>query len=184
MRTVSAVVVVALSGCWHGGTQPATPSRPTPPPAPTASSGSYRAITVAVDAVGVAAMATGLIGLERGYNDDVSGGLYSVGLGVASFGGPLVHLAHGRTGRAGGSYGIRALTITTGWMVGYGVGCIGDRDILCGLEGMFWGAAGGLAAGAVLDAVLLHDDSAERPTWSPAVTHTDGTTRVGIAGAF
>jgi len=185
MRTALCLsAYVALSGCWYGTAKPASPARATVGETE-CESGSYRAATIVVDAVGVAAATAGLIGLSTGRDEDVSGGLLSVGMGVAAFGAPIIHLAHGRAGRAGGSYGMRAMSATMGMLVGYAAGCNANReDWLCGFEGMLWGTMGGLAVGATLDAVLLHDDSAERPAFSPTVSHGDGITRVGIAGAF
>jgi hypothetical protein len=181
-----------LSGCWYEHARPARPTTPSEPTvdAPTAEAptSSYRASTIAADTIGVVAMAAGLIGLQRGRNDDISGGLLVGGLATAGFVTPIIHLAHGNTRRAGTSYLMRSLMATTGTLVGYAAtaSCSETRDqLLCGITRITWGVTGGLAVGAALDAIFLHgSDERSSRTWMPTVTPGDGGARVGILGAF
>lgn len=186
MRLIGACL---LSGCWYGQTTPVRPTTtavvelapPTPEPEP-----SYRATTIVLDAVGVAAMTAGMFGLRRYGDNDLSGGLAVAGLAVAGFGTPITHLVHGHKARAGGSYLLRSIGVSMGMMIGYGVECSNNRnELFCGFEGMLWGSAGGLALAGVVDALILHgNDSTERRTWVPTVTAGDGAARIGIAGGF
>lgn len=143
----------------------------------------YRTTTIVADAIGVGAMAVGLIGLQRGYNENVSGGLLVAGLTIAAYVTPIIHLAHGKRSRTGGSLLVRSIASTTGSVVGLAAGCPGGRGWFCGLEGMLWGVAGGLAVGSVIDAVYFHDESSPR-TWTPTVMTSGGNARVGIRGSF
>jgi hypothetical protein len=168
-----ALIVIGLAGCWRGQT---TPARPEPP----VEESGYRSTTIAVDAVGIGAMTAGLVGLSRGYDEDVSGGLLAVG-SLSALAGPIIHLAHGNKARAGASYLVRSLAATTGLMVGMGISNPGRDQLFPDLTGMFWGATAGLAVGGALDALLLHD---QPRSWVPTATPTDGGAQVGILGAF
>lgn len=176
MRVV-AILSIGLAGCWTGHA-PASVT-PTPPsPAPDAREPGYRSETMAVDAIGVATMTAGLVGLERGSNENVDGALMVTGLAIAGFGDPIVHLAHGHGGRAAASYVIRAVTISMGAMMGVAFeNC--RNELFCGLDGMLWGTAGGLAAAGVVDALVLHGQVSN--TWTPTVLPSDGGARVGLA---
>lgn len=176
------VVLTVVSGCWYGPSQ--TVRAPRAEPATTSSEESYRATTITVDAIGVAAMGVGLVGLTRGYDEDISGSMLGGGMLVAGFATPIIHLAHGHKARAGGSYLVRSLSTTFGTFVGAAASCQDDRDeLFCFMMPMFWGAAGGLAVGSAIDAVFFHDQESPR-TWTPTVQTSDGVTRVGILGAF
>jgi hypothetical protein len=174
-----------LSGCWYERARPAKPIQPTPEPI-VETSASYRATTIAVDVIGVAAMTAGLVGLQRGASDDVSGGFLVAGTALAGYATSIIHLAHGNKARAGGSFLIRSISATTGMLIGMGVAGCEREDLTCNLVGMAWGVAGGLAVGSALDALLLHDNPAEQAprTWTPTVTAGEGGARVGVLGAF
>ncbi|CAN5923795.1 hypothetical protein BH11MYX3_BH11MYX3_00440 [soil metagenome] len=176
------IVIALLSGCWTGAARPARPS----PPEPVAASDSdYRATTIAVDALGVAAMAVGLVGLSRGYNEDVSGGILVAGLTAAAYVTPIIHLAHGKKARAGGSLLVRSVTSSTGMMFGLAAGCPEESGLLCGITAMTWGIAGGLAVASTIDAIYFHDREGSARTWTPTImTGGGGETRLGILGAF
>ncbi len=175
-----ALIALGLTGCWTGS-QPTTLPRPEPAPEP-----SYRASTIAVDAVGVAAMAIGMVAVQRGH-DDAGHGLAAGGLVAAGYVSPIIHLANGHKARAGASWLMRSLAATTGMVIGLGAArcdrepTLGQLD--CSLNGMMWGVAGGLAVGSVIDALTLHGDTTER-TWVPTVVPDHGGASVGIAGGF
>ena len=184
MRLIVLLSVV-LAGCWYGKTPTAvTTPAPATAPAPTAAADrdadepSYRSTTIAADTIGVATMTAGLIGLERGADENVSGALLVTGMAIAGFADPIVHLVHGRGSRALASYLIRAVTTSTGAMMGVATSNCRD-ELFCGLDGMLWGTAAGLAIAGVADAFLLHGDLSSH-TWTPTVTASDGGARVGI----
>lgn len=131
-------------------------------------------------------LAVGVLGLQRGDNDDLSGGVATAGLAAAAFGAPIVHLAHGRTRRAGASYLIRSVTATATMVVGLGVGCPARPEGLdrldCWIPGMMWGAAAGLALSGIADALVLHRDSSR--TWVPTMSVGEGGARIGIAAPW
>lgn len=183
MRPLAPVIAFGLlSGCWYEKPRPARPTHPEPNVEAPASR--YRSTTIAVDALGVAAMTAGMIGLQGGHDEDLSGGLLVVGLATAAYVTPLVHLAHGDRGRAGGSLLVRSIAVTTGTGIGIAAGCSEPRvELFCGLTGMLWGITGGLAIGGAIDAIFFHDKRSSR-TWSPTATTSEGGARVGILGAF
>lgn len=193
MRTIGGLaVVVLLSGCWYERARPSAPKpaavkpaalEPAAPPPPLPPS--YRALTITLDAVGVAMMTAGVLGLRRGDDEDVSGALLNAGLLTSGFGVPVAHYVKGTNARALGSWLLRSSTVTAGALVGFGVGCADGRGMQmgCALEGMAWGVAGGLAIAGVIDAAFLHG-------WQPAggfaptLTPRDGGAQVGIATVF
>jgi hypothetical protein len=179
-------LATTVAGCWTDRAPARTTPRPTTAaPATTApvdDTPDYRAVTIGLDVVGVAALAAGAIGLHRGANEDVSGALATSGMALAGFGTVITHIVMGRNDRALRSYLTRSIMVTTGSLAGAMAGC-GDRgaELGCTFEGMLWGTAGGLAVAGALDALVLHRDE---PSWTPTMSVTDEQTRVGIATQF
>jgi hypothetical protein len=179
---VRLAVLVLLVGCWRGPSQP-VPAKPSPPAtasAPAPAEPSYRAITIAVDASGLAMIAGGML-LYRVRGLESTGGHVLVASGglTAALGTPLVHLTHGRGPRGLASYGIRAGMATMGMLAGMSLGCADKQEFLCELTpNLWWGIAGGLAVASTLDALLLHSSDS---TWAPTVIPTEGGAQVGLA---
>ncbi len=189
---VSLVVVVGVSGCWtdraparttpvppsiasgeHGEGAPAEPSRDTQ---------DYRAVTLTLDAVGAATMATGLLLLHRSSSEDVPGALIDAGALIGGFGAITAHLVAGHTDRAWRSYLIRGGISLATTMTGMMVGCSDGRvELGCSIEGLAWGMAAGIAIAAPIDAFVL-----QRPegSWTPTVIPREGGATAGIGGTF
>jgi hypothetical protein len=189
-RTASGILgalafVMLLAGCWHS-TQPVTPSRPvavrTPPEAPRPTEASYRSATLSLDAVGIGLLAASTAAYaQRGGDDPLAVGLLLAG-GLTMLGTPVVHALHRQWPRAGASYLLRTIFVTTGMVVGMEIGCARDPGWLCGLgPELGWGAVGGFVVAGALDALLLHGS---RSTWTPTITPSDDGARVGIARTF
>jgi len=199
----SLLIGVGLTACWHG---PTSPTAPKPPPTPTiepdeapsepiaepiveAPVPSYRSTTMAVDAIGIGVMTVGLIGFARDDTSDASMGLALAGLTVSAFGTTVVHGVRGGKGQALKSYLLRAMSATTGMLIGLGAAHCEDEKLFaqlgCAMKGMTWGVGGGLVAASVLDALFMHGSSSEKPRrWAPMIAPGDGGARVGIGGAF
>lgn len=185
------VPLVVLAGCWTDRPPaPTTPSRvslaaPLPSPSSEAAADDtpdYRAVTLSLDAVGVATMATGLLLLHRSESDDGPGALIDAGAFIGGFGAITAHLVAGRTDRAWRSYLIRGGLIMASSMTGMIVGC-GDRgmELGCTIEGMAWGMATGIAIAAPIDAFMLQR---REPSWTPTVVPREGGATAGIGGTF
>jgi hypothetical protein len=161
---------------------------PKPDPAPAAAPAEhdpYRAQTLAVDAAGVALMTLGFIGVHHDWNNSGYGSLVVAGVVTSAFGAPIIHAAHGRWDRAGGSYLARSLGATMGTFAGIAAACQDGLAAVgeCGMGRIMLGAAGGLALAGVVDAVFFHDD--ERSSrWTPMVAPTTGGSQFGLATAF
>jgi hypothetical protein len=190
MRSFAAILfALTLTACWTGKA-PVAPTTTVAPvaktaheaPAPQPVERSYRAYTVTADVIGVTTMTAGLVGLHRDSNNALGGALLVTGMAIAGFSDPLIHLAHGHGSRALVSYGIRAVTVLTGMMAGMGASDCRD-ELFCGLEGMMWGSAAGLAVAGVADAFLLHGKLASQP-WTARMSASEGGARVGIAAPF
>jgi len=182
MRRRGVAVVVGLcigvSACWRD-TSPARPVhvRETADATPTRS---YRPVVAAVNAVGVTAMAIGLYGLQRGRDENVSGGILDVGVAISAFGAPIVSLSRGNYFNAGASYLTRSVLVGAGLIAGVGAACGGDRRaFLCELDGVVWGTAIGLAVANVVDVAWFSTEK-----WQPYVVPTDGGVQTGIGASF
>lgn len=142
----------------------------------------YRAVTLTLDAVGVATMATGLLLLHRSSSDDGPGALIDAGAFIGGFGAITAHIVAGRTDRAWRSYLIRGGIIMATSLTGMMVGCTDGRvDLGCTIEGMAWGMAAGIAIAAPIDAFML-----QRPegSWTPTIVPREGGATAGIGGTF
>jgi hypothetical protein len=185
MRALGVVFVATtlLGGCWTDR----APARTTPTPRPVGDTTSardsrdYRAVTLTLDAVGVATMATGLLLLHRTSSDDGPGALIDAGAFIGGFGAITTHLVMGRTDRAWRSYLIRGGLIMATSLTGMMVGCPDGVEIDCTIEGMAWGMAAGMAIAAPIDAFML-----QRPegSWTPTVVPREGGATAGIGGTF
>jgi hypothetical protein len=189
---------VIASGCWTGRSpsqttptptpasitpaQPAQPAQTAEPAPKTLDTRDYRAVTLSLDAVGAATLATGLVLLHRGANEDMAGALIDAGAIIGGFGAITTHLLAGRTDRAWRSYLIRGGLVMASSLAGMAVGC-GDRgmELGCTVEGMAWGMAAGIAIAAPIDAFML-----QRPegSWTPTVVPREGGATAGIGGTF
>jgi hypothetical protein len=183
-----AIVAVGLAGCWTGSSPGlVTPSQhaSSEDSAKPAAPDDYLAQTIVADATGVALMTIGFVGLHHDFNSDVYGGLVVAGVATSTFASPVIHLAHGRKGRAGGSYLVRSIGATFGTFAGMATACSNGLAVLgeCGVGRIFMGGAAGLALGGVVDALFFHDDESPRH-WAPIVAPTPGGTNVGFATAF
>lgn len=183
MRTWA--VTAVLAGCWTGATPPpATPSQSATTSEPSEND-SYRTQTMIADATGVALMTIGFAGLHRDFNSNLYGGILTAGVATSAFAAPVIHLVHGRKGRAGGSYLVRSIGATFGSFAGMAMACQDGLDALgeCGVGRVFMGAGAGLALAGVVDAVFFHDDEQDRH-WAPIVAPTPGGSSFGLATAF
>jgi len=187
---VSLVAVVGVSGCWTDR----APVRTTPTPIAAAPASSrapvraahddtpdYRAVTLTLDAFGVATMATGLVLLHHSESDNGPGALIDAGAFIGGFGAITAHIIAGRTDRAWRSYLIRGGLIMAASLTGMMVGCPDGVEIDCTIEGMAWGMAAGIAIAAPIDAFAL-----QRPegSWTPTVVPREGGATAGIGGTF
>jgi hypothetical protein len=195
---VSLVVAVAVSGCWTDR----APARTTPTPPSSASSADvspatsspatddtrasrdtrdYRAVTLTLDAVGVASLATGLVLLHHSSSDDGPGALIDAGALIGGFGAITAHLIAGRTDRAWRSYLIRGGLMMATSLTGMMVACPGGTELGCTIEGMAWGMAAGIAIAAPIDAFVLQRAEG---SWTPTVVPREGGATAGIGGTF
>jgi len=145
----------------------------------------YRTQTIIADATGVALMTIGFVGLHNDYNNNLYGGVLAAGVATSAFAAPVIHLAHGRKGRAGGSYLVRSIGATFGTFAGMAAACQNGLQVLgeCGVGRVYMGAAGGLALAGVVDALFFHDDESPQ-RWAPMVSPAPGGTSFGLATAF
>jgi hypothetical protein len=126
-------------------------------------------------------------------------------LGGYAFGGPIVHLAHGRADAALGDFALRAGGLLGGGAIGYGVGVATfngcpPNSFLCsrdfaGIAGAIGGGLLGGAAAVILDAAVLgrervRTDEVAAPAprgvrWTPQVGISPrGEPSVGVGGSF
>ena len=187
------IVILFVSGCWRDARPPVRPAGPatttasteSPPKdeVPAGETVSYRPLTLTVNAIGVGAMAVGLIGLQTGRNEDRYGALLSAGLITSAFAAPVISLARGNHHNAGMSYLARMMTVSVGSMAGLAVGCSNKEwQFSCAMLGYTWGTAGGLVVANAIDVIYF---SEERRTWMPYVTTGgDAGVRAGIVMGF
>jgi len=173
---------LAVSACWRDArpVQSVRPVSGTVVELPARPQKSYRPLVLTADAVGVAAMGVGLAGIEGGW--DKEGVVFSGGLLLSAFAAPVISLAYRNLHNAGGSYLTRMITVSVGMVVGAAASCR-DHELLCGLDGLAFGAAAGLAVANVFDVVYFSTEHAA-PAWQPYVTPTDGGARAGFVKAF
>jgi len=141
----------------------------------------YRGAMIATT-LGSGALVAGVLALDGNMPLEAAVPILIAGeLGVA-FGGAVVHIAHGESARAIASIGLRSF----GTFIGASIGSTaGD------LEGMATGAVLGIGAAAVLETLLLTDQTRvvhrepASPRWTPIVTPArGGGGQVGIAATF
>jgi len=147
----------------------AEPLEPLATPEPSFFGKGYRPTLLWVDGIAFSSTALGALATTAVNSGRENGGLEILfplvvvsGAGTLALGGPVVHLAHGNYGRAVGSLGLRVMSATALFAVGYGVAKGQDNSCdggLCGLNwlgtGVIAGALVGLPVGAMLDNILL-----------------------------
>lgn len=159
---------------------------------------SYRHQTLAVDGIGLALLvAGGLSEGENGRDTDASNALFTVGGLTMLLGAPIIHGARGHTGRAAGSFLMRAGLASGGMVVAIAMnsrcgdghaaeeGALFGDDFLCELDYIGYGMLGGLVVASVIDAAFMTDEAIEPGSqWAPQVAATSDGVRVGAAFAW
>ena len=176
---VALLALVAASAAAH-----AEPSAGPPGSAPPADAPTEQVVTTrygwqiaAVD-VAVVAAAAGL-----GENGGVQ-----VGIAGLLLGGPIVHLAHGHSGRALGSLGLRAGVPVAGTFA-FALACNASDDDPSGetLHCLGPAAAGfllGLAVVETVDLISARDVESSALPVAPTLTVGGGAAQLGLAGRF
>lgn len=117
----------------------------------------------------------------------IAGGL------VYALGGPAIHDAHGHTGKALGSLGLRILLPVIGGVAGDGIAAhdCAPGTWLCGLNGVGPGMLAGAGIAALIDAtVLANEDVPDEPSFdasfsvTPVLSAGSGNYSAGVAGTF
>jgi hypothetical protein len=114
--------------------------------------------TLLSDAVSVGLM----VSAANGHADERG----SVGAFGYALGGPIIHLAHGHAGKAGGSLGLRLGAPVVGVLIGFGIDDCertnGHReDEWCGFEGAIGGFIVGIALAVLVDAAVIANEDVE-----------------------
>ena len=154
---------------------------------------SYWWQTVAFDGAALALLMTGAGAQEM----DIFG---PAALGTYLVGAPAVHFAHGSTGRALGSIGLRLGVPTAsafiGGLLATGYAKPSSNDSCCSDEahfGTIYGALAGAAIASTLDATVLAEEKVEVPrssdaglvrAWSPAVGIGPQQATIGVQGTL
>lgn len=179
----ASVAVIAL--VLATGTAAAEPRTTPPPIAPIEYDvTSYRTTTMIVDGTSLALLISSLA-LERANGGDSGASESTFFLGTLGilFATPIVHMGRGHAARGVGSFFMRVGLGTVGAVVGlatYDAG--GEYGFVAG--GVF-GAMGGLAIGAGLDAAFLTKERTPRLRVTPAVTLVaGGGAQLGLGGTF
>jgi hypothetical protein len=150
---------------------------------------SYRAVTITVDAIAIAALLGSLATQGKaGPDNGLSLSLFAIGGLGGVYAVPIIHGVHGHGARGVASWLVREGAVAAGAMAALGSASCKPYEI-CGLDRVDFGVAAGLIVGSVIDAVFLSGSSdKERPptgtTWSPALAPTRGGGTVGLAAAF
>jgi hypothetical protein len=90
---------------------------------------------------------------------------------------PMIHLLHGRPGRAAGSLGLRVALPVAGGLLGDRLSNCEADDLLCAGTGLTLGGVLGLATATALDAFLL-----ARGTWIPEPATPEPAPLAQVAG--
>lgn len=165
-------------------------------PAPTTTS--YRAQTLAADAVGLSLLIGGSLAEEDGGRDtQLSDTLFTAGGLTMMFATPAIHLLRGHRQRAASSLVTRVGLSAGGFLVamyanancGDGEpppdGALFDDDSLCELDYVGYGVFGGLVVASVVDAAFRTDEPARpHPRWSPQLSATRDGVRAAVAWAW
>jgi hypothetical protein len=113
--------------------------------------------------------------------------LIPVGVAGYAFGGPVVHLAHGRPSAAGAGLALNLGLPLAGGLLGYGLlcglgdGCRGELGFLGAAAGFVVGGAVGALAANVIDVAVLARE--EVPAAPAATTGTSPAAFPGLKGA-
>jgi hypothetical protein len=152
---------------------------------------SYRAITLSVDAVAVAAAFGGWALLDKRNevpSNNFAGGLMVTGVVIGAYAVPIIHAVRGHGMRALASWLLRDGAMGFGAMVGLATAQCSPQEWFCGIDRIGPGMAGGLVIASVIDATLLTDEKEQRPavgtTWSPLLAPARGGGTLGLAAAF
>jgi hypothetical protein len=162
-RTVGVLALTAsLLGTAAHAQMPASPEQSVAPPPPE----TYTLHILAADAASVGLIAAGVAAVSRASsNEDLGEGLATLGVGGLTFGGPIVHAAHGHWGRSAVSLGLRVVLPILGASMGYSSATCGEDSLLCGLGEMAIGFMVGEAMAIAIDAGVVARWSAfQRPS--------------------
>jgi len=164
-----------------------SPSPVAEQPASTPYVHSYRLQTLAADGLALVFVlaASGTHGTDADHYAQLALGTYLLG-------GPIVHAAHGRTGRALGDLGLRIAIPVVAAYIGAG---LGSRNNGCGggdycdegdgaLAGAALGLVGGMLTASIIDSALLAKGDERPQTITPTIAPTQGGMSFGVAGAW
>jgi hypothetical protein len=208
------VVVSAFVSCvLVGAPTLARADEPTPTRAPVAAAPTPALASVTLDAapatatewygwqpllIDLSSIALVAAGVARGGTTSEATSI--AGASLFTLGAPIVHLAHGHSGRAAGSVALRTLVpaggLATGLLLGAALSSPGTaQDPLSKVDNMFGGAllggGAGVLAAMIVDDVVLSRDRAQRdaapdlrPRFEPRIGASPGGATVGVGGTF
>jgi hypothetical protein len=150
---------------------------------------SYRAVTMTVDAIAIAALLGSFATQGKpGPDNGLSLSLFAIGSLGGVYAVPIIHGTRGHGARGFASWLLREGTVTAGVAVALGTASCKPEVLICGLDRVGPGATAGLIVASVIDAVFLSGETEQRPTagtaWSPLLAPARGGGTVGLATAF
>jgi hypothetical protein len=153
---------------------------------------SYRALTITVDAIAIAALLGSFATQgKEGPDNGLSVSLFAIGSLGGVYTVPILHATHGHGKRGVASWLVREGAVGAGVMFGLASASCKNEFEICGLNRVGPGATAGLIVASVIDAVFLSGETEQRPsvgpagtTWSPSLAPTRGGGTLGLAAAF
>ncbi len=179
MRTSTSIlggVLLTLAAAANATAQPAQTPREELVPEEVEVKDVYGLQTLALDALGVAIVASG-----EAMDSD---GVVITGLVVTGLGPAAIHVAHGNPGRAMLSAALRPSLMYAGAMLGASAASCSDGEFLCGLGEVVIGGAVGYGAAVIIDAALLARSTRTERQWTPTLAARHDGWQVGVVGTF
>jgi hypothetical protein len=150
---------------------------------------SYRAETITVDAIAIAALLGSFATQGKaGPDNGLSLSLFAIGSLGGVYAVPIIHGTRGHGARGVASWLVREGAVGAGVMAALGTSSCKPQVLICGLDRVGPAATAGLIVASVIDAVFLSTEKEQRPvtgtTWSPLLAPSRGGGTVGLAAAF